>query len=212
RGRAPPPPPRGRPHGRAHLDPARAAVAAAPNPRPAAVLSAAERHSRILTVGRMIDDIIEWGWAEAPARRLVFARDVPRLPRALPRYLPAGADRALAAALRASPSPLPAAALLLLRATWMRIRELHHLQLDCVHQVPGAGAWLQVPVGKLDTERMVLIDEDALALVDQITEHRSPGRPLPHPRTGKLADFLLTHQGRRVSADTLRGELHRAAG
>src|SRR5207302_2933116 len=36
-------------------------------------------------------------------------------------------------------------------------------------------------------------------------------RPLPHPRTGKPADFLLTHQGRRVSADTLRSELHRAA-
>jgi hypothetical protein len=46
----------------------------------------------------------------------------------------------------------------------------------------------------------VPIDEEALALVDQITGHRSPGRPLPHPRTGKPADFLLTHQGRRVSA------------
>src|SRR6266487_3453974 len=65
--------------------------------------------------------------------------------------------------------------------------------------------------GKLDTERMVPIDEEALALLDQITGHRSPGRPLPHPRTGKLAGFLLTHQGRRVSAHTLRGELHRAA-
>ena len=176
------------------------------------MLSASERRSRVLTVGRMIDDIIEWGWAEAPARRLIFARDVPRLPRALPRYLPADADRALAAALRASPNPLPAGALLLLRATGMRIGELLDLELDCVHEVPGAGAWLKVPLGKLDTERMVPIDEEALALVDQITEHRSPGRPLPHPRTGKPADFLLTHQGRRVSADTLRGELHRAAG
>ena len=145
-------------------------------------------------------------------RRLVFARDVPWLPRAVPRYLPADADRALAAALRASPNPLPAGALLLLRATGMRIGELLDLELDCVHEVPGAGAWLKVPLGKLDTERMVPIDEDALALLDQITEHRSPGRPLPHPRTGKLADFLLTCQGRRVSADTLRGELHRGAG
>ena len=159
----------------------------------------------------MIDDIIEWGWQEAPARRLIFARDVPRLPRALPRYLPADADRALAAALRASPSRLPADALLLLRATGMRIGELLDLELDCVHEVPGAGAWLKVPLGKLDTERMVPIDDETLALLDQITEHRSPGRPLPHPRTGKLADFLLTHQGRRVSAGTLRGELHRAA-
>ncbi len=31
------------------------------------------RRSRVLTVGRMIDDIIEWGWREAPARRLIFA-------------------------------------------------------------------------------------------------------------------------------------------
>jgi integrase len=195
-----------------HIEPYLAAVAAARNPRTGTVLSASERRSRVLTVGRMIDDIIEWGWAEAPARRLIFARDVPRLPRALPRYLPADADRALAAALRASPNPLPAGALLLLRATGMRIGELLDLELDCVHEVPGAGAWLKVPLGKLDTERMVPIDEEALALVDQTTEHRSPGRPLPHPRTGKPADFLLTHQGRRVSADTLRSELHRAAG
>jgi integrase len=194
-----------------HIEPWLAAVAAARNPRTGTVLSASERRSRVLTVGRMIDDIIEWGWAEAPARRLIFARDVPRLPRALPRYLPADADRALTAALHASPSPLPAAALLLLRATGMRIGELLDLELDCVHEVPGAGAWLKVPLGKLGTERMVPIDDETLALLDQITRHRSPGRPLPHPRTGKLADFLLTHQGRRVSADTLRGELHRAA-
>ena len=194
-----------------HIEPYLAAVAATRNPRTGTVLSASERRSRILTVGRMIDDIIEWGWAEAPPRRLVFTRDIPRLPRALSRYLPPDADRALAAALHASPHRLLAAALLLLRATGMRIGELLDLELDCVHEVPGAGAWLKVPLGKLDTERMVPIDEDALALLDEITGHRSPGRPLPHPRTGKLADFLLTHQGRRVSAHTLRGELHRAA-
>jgi integrase len=194
-----------------HIEPYLAAVAAARNPRTGTVLSASERRSRILTVGRMIDDIIEWGWAEAPPRRLIFTRDIPRLPRALPRYLPPDADRALTAALHASPHRLLADALLLLRATGMRIGELLDLELDCVHEVPGAGAWLKIPLGKLDTERMVPIDEDALALLDEITEHRSPGRPLPHPRTGKLADFLLTHQGRRVSAHTLRGELHRAA-
>jgi integrase len=58
---------------------------------------------------------------------------------------------------------------------------------------------------------MVPIDEETLKLVDRIVAHRSPGRPLRHPRSGKLADFLLTHQGRRVSADTLREELRRAA-
>jgi integrase len=194
-----------------HLEPYLAAVAAARHPHTGATLSASERRSRILTVGRMIDDVIEWGWVEAPSRRLVFPRDVPRIPRPLPRYLPPDADRRLTEALHASPQRLRADALLLLRATGMRIGELLDLEIDCVHEVPGSGSWLKVPLGKLDTERMVPIDEETLELVDRIVEHRSPGRPLPHPRSGKLADFLLTHQGRRLSVDTLRGELSRVA-
>jgi integrase len=194
-----------------HIEPYLAAVAAATNPRTGTILSASERRSRILTVGRLIDDINEWGWAQAPGRKLVFARDVPRLPRALPRYLPPDADRRLSAALHSSPNRLRADALLLLRATGMRIGELLDLELDCIHEVPGAGAWLKVPLGKLDTERMVPIDDETLELVDRIVAHRSPGRPLPHPRTGKLVEFLLTRQGRRISVDTLRAELHRAA-
>jgi integrase len=194
-----------------HLEPYLAVVAAARHPHTGATLSASERRSRILTVGRMIDDIIEWGWAEAPSRRLVFARDVPRIPRRLPRYLPPDNDRRLTEALRASPQRLRADALLLLRATGMRIGELLDLEIDCVHEVAGSGSWLKVPLGKLDTERMVPIDEETLELVDRIVEHRSPGRPLPHPHSGKLADFLLTHQGRRLSVDTLRNELSRVA-
>jgi site-specific recombinase XerC len=151
------------------------------------------------------------GLPEAPARRLIFPRDAPRLPHPLPRYLPPDSERALLAALEASPNRLRADALLLLRATGMRIGELVDLELDCVHEVSGQGAWLKIPLGKLLTERMVPIDEETLKLVDRIVAHRSPGRPLRHPRTGKLADFLLTHQGRRVPADTLREELHRAA-
>ena len=115
------------------------------------------------------------------------------------------------AALEDSPNRLYADALLLLRATGMRIGELTDLELDCVHEVPGSGAWLKIPLGKLLTERMVPIDEETVELIDRIVAHRSPGRPLRHPRTGKLADFLLTHQGRRISADTLREELRRAA-
>src|SRR5207249_4944855 len=38
-----------------------------------------------------------------------------------------------------------------------------------------------------------------------------PGRPLRHPRTGRLVEFLLTHQGRRISTYVLGDELRRAA-
>jgi integrase len=194
-----------------HIEPYLAVVAAARHPHTGAALSASERRSRVLTVGRMIDDINEWGWQQAPGRRLVFPRDVPRLPRPLPRYLPPDADRRLTAALRGSDKRLRADALLLARATGVRIGELVDLELDCVHEVPGAGAWLKVPLGKLDTERMVPLDPETVDLVDRIVENRSPGRPVRHPRTGRLVEFLLTHQGRRVSKDVLRDELTSAA-
>ena len=44
---------------------------------------------------------------------------------------------------------LHADALLLTRATGLRIGELRDLELDCVHEIAGHGAWLKVPLGKL---------------------------------------------------------------
>ena len=194
-----------------HIEPYLNEVASAVNHRTGTPIAASTAKQRIQTVGSFLDAIAEWGWPEAPARRLIFPRDAPKLPHPLPRYLPPDQERALLAALENSPNRLRADALLLMRATGMRIGELTMLELDCVHEVPGSGAWLKVPLGKLLTERMVPIDEETVEIIDRIAEHRSPGRPLRHPRTGKMADFLLTHQGRRVSAETIREELHRAA-
>lgn len=193
-----------------HLESYLTAVAAATR-RDGAPIAISERRARVIAVNRFLADITEWSWPDAPPRQLVFTRDIPRLPRPLPRYLPPDADRRLAAALRARPDRQPAVALLLLRATGLRIGELLDLELDCVHEVPGQGAWLKVPLGKLDTERMVPLDDEALGLVDTLVALRSPGQPLPHPRRGRPAQFLLTHHGKRVSVKWLRAVLHRAA-
>lgn len=186
-------------------------MSAALNHRTGEAITASTQRSRIQAVGRMLEAMSEWGWEEAPSRRLIFDRDSPRLPHPLPRYLPVDADRRLVDALEASPNRMRADALLVARATGVRIGELVDLELDCVHEVPGQGSWLKVPLGKLATERMVPLDEETVDLLDRIVAHRSPGRPLRHPRTGRLVEFLLTHQGRRISADTLRTELHRSA-
>ena len=150
------------------------------------------------------------GW-EAPARKLVFRSDMVRLPRTLPRYLPVDADRRLSEALERSEHRLAADALLLQRACGLRIGELLDLELDCVHEIPGNGAWLKVPLGKLDTERMVPLDDETVALLDRIVATRTEGRPLAHPRTGRLVQFLFTHHGRRLGQAALRFELDRAA-
>ena len=133
-------------------------------------------------------------------------------PRHLPRYLPPEADRRLAEVLEARPHRIVARdALLLQRACGLRIGELLDLELDCVHEIPGNGSWLKVPLGKLMTERMVPLDNETVALIDRIVLHRSPGRPLRHPRSGRLVEFLFTHRGRRVSKQWLRSELSEAA-
>ncbi|MGH8230106.1 MAG: tyrosine-type recombinase/integrase, partial [Steroidobacteraceae bacterium] len=196
---------------RCHIEPYLSEVAHALNHRSGQPIAASTAKSRILALGSFFDAMAEWGWDEAPSRRLVFSRDVPKLPHPLPRYLPPDDDRALVSALEVSPNRLLADALLLLRETGLRIGELCDLELDCVHEVPGQGAWLKVPLGKLLTERMVPLDDDTVGIVDRIVANRSEGRPLRHPRTGSLVEFLLTHQGRRISAGTLRGELHRCA-
>ncbi|MGC1283149.1 MAG: tyrosine-type recombinase/integrase [Streptosporangiaceae bacterium] len=195
---------------RRHIEPYLAFLAGAPNSKKDAVITIGEQQRRILAVGNFLTDITEWGWDDAPSRRLIFRGDAPRLPRVLPRYLPVDADRRLAAALRQPGNELAAAALLLQRACGLRIGELLDLELDCVHEVPGSGAWLKVPLGKLDTERMVPLDSETVDLVDQITAIRSPGRPLPHPRYGRPAQFLFTHHGRRLSQNAVREELDRA--
>jgi integrase len=194
-----------------HIETYLAAVATARAARGGQPISAGEQRNRVITLGRFLADITEWQWPDAPARRLVFTRDIPKLPRALPRYLPPDADRRIGEALHASPNRLFADALLLARATGLRIGELRDLELDCIHEIPGTGAWLKVPLGKLDTERMVPLDDDTVALIDRIAQTRSPGQPLPHPKTRRPTEFLLTHLGRRVSATALRDELARAA-
>jgi integrase len=196
---------------RQHIEPYLAALVDAVNTKTGETITVADRARRVLAVSNFLAEITEWGWPEAPPRRLLFRDDVPRLPQPLPRYLPVDADRRLGEELARSPYRLAADALLLQRACGLRIGELLDLELDCVHEVGGQGWWLKVPLGKLATERMVPLDEETLALVDRIVATRSPGRALPHPRSGRPAQFLFTHHGKRLSQKALRAELTRAA-
>jgi integrase len=196
---------------RRHVEPYLNSLATTLNSKNGDVISRADQARRVLVVSNFLSEITEWGWKEAPPRRLLFRSDVPRLPRPLPRYLPVDADRRLSVALERSEYRLAADALLLQRACGLRIGELLDLQIDCVHELPGNGAWLKVPLGKLDTERMVPLDDETVALIDRVVSTRSPGRPLPHPRTGRPAQFLFTHHGRRLGQQALRAELDRAA-
>jgi integrase len=196
---------------RRHIEPYLNSLTTAQSSKTGEVITRADQDRRIRAVSSFLTDVAEWGWDDAPTRRLIFRSDMPRLPRVLPRYLPVDADRRLQQALEQSENRLSADALLLQRACGLRIGELLDLELDCVHEIEGNGAWLKVPLGKLETERMVPLDEETVELLDRIVATRSDGRPLPHPRTGRRVQFLFTHHGRRLGQQALRLELDRAA-
>jgi len=137
-----------------HIEPFLNSVARATSMTSGGPVTPADQARRIRAVSVFLTEITEWGWADAPARRLIFRSDIPRLERPLPRYIPVDQDRRLTQALVESPNRLTADALLLARATGLRIGELRDLQIDCVHDIAGKGSWLKVPLGKLDSERM----------------------------------------------------------
>jgi len=196
---------------RRHIEPYLNSLTTTVNSKNGELITRADQARRILAVSVFFCDITEWGWEQAPPRRLIFRSDIPGLARPLPRYIPVDGDRRLSEALECSEFRLAADALLLQRACGLRIGELLDLELDCVHEVRGNGAWLKVPLGKLDTERMVPLDDETVALIDRIVATRSAGRPFPHPRTRRHAQFLFTHHGRRLGQQALRAELDRAA-
>ena len=91
-----------------HIEPYLTQVAAAVNQRTGAPITASTAKKRIQAVGSFLDAIAEWGWPEAPARRLIFNRDAPKIPHPLPRYLPPDQERALLRALEDSPNRMRA--------------------------------------------------------------------------------------------------------
>jgi hypothetical protein len=155
----------------------------------------------------MLDDIGAWGWEEAPPRRLVFAADVPRLGQPLPRALPPDADDAIMSAVAGLDDGFARIGLTVLRGAGLRVGELLDLEIGSIIDYGPAGTWLRVPLGKLATERMVPLDAATLAALDEWARQRGAHRPVPHPLTGELTDFLFTARGCRLGATRLRNGL-----
>ena len=167
-------------------------------------------HAAILAVRNFLDDITAWGWAERPHRQLIFAADVPRLPRPLPRALAPGEDAQLMAAVAELKDPFARCGLTLLRGAGLRLGELLDLELGSVADYGPAGTWLKVPLGKLGTERSVPLDPDTLAALDDWATVRGQQRAHPHPRTGRVTDFLFSERGQRLGPWRIRSGLDRA--
>jgi integrase len=141
------------------------------NPRTSRPLSARTRYSYISPLLQFFRETSQWGWADVPARPLLGRSDLPKLPLALPRFIPRDQLDRLMQAVEELEDPHQRAALLLLRWSGARRGEIARLTIDCLDAYPDGYPRLRIPVGKTYTERMIPLHPqaaDALrALIDQ---------------------------------------------
>jgi len=140
----------------------------------------------------------EQGSLTVPADSLLRRSDLPKLPQYLPRPLPPDVDVALQKRLRKSRCRLQLG-LLLMRNTGLRIGELLRLSHRCIRVDARGNSFLKVPLGKLDTERLVPLDPKTLKLVRRLQ------------RTGGgHRNFLLESGGRPIRFEVINTALRKA--
>jgi integrase len=168
-------------------------------------LQATTRKHEINVIGTFCRDTGIWGWGNVPGRPLLTARDAPRRPETIPRYLPQHELDALMAAIDALTDPLQRTALLLLRWSGARRDEIRRLTCDCLDTYASGHPRLRIPVGKGHTERLIPLHPDAAAALQEAINHAKTRKATPRhdPTTGRLEEYVFIRKGRLLSSATL---------
>ena len=164
------------------------------------------RIHHLIHLRRLLEDLAANGHSVQPD--LIRHEDFPPQPRYLPRPLSPHDDQLFQQELRRT-DDLAANALLLTRATGMRIGECIDLPLDCLQRV-GPEQWtLHVPLGKLHNERLVPADPEIRRIVERILALRILAPP---SHLAKSQGLLLSRRGsHRAFYQTLRQVLAQTA-
>lgn len=164
------------------------------------------RRAALMCVRRLLDDLADNGYAMT--RALILVQDFPPRDLYLPKPVSPEVDRLLDHQLRKT-DDLLSNALLLIRATGMRVGECLRLNRDSLRHL-GENQWaLHVPLGKLHNERWIPMDDDARKIFERILSLTWPAPPdLADPISLPLVSRA---RGRRVSYTTIRQALQSAA-
>jgi site-specific recombinase XerD len=143
-------------------------------------LHPATRAKKIIEIRLYLRWLHERGDISLAADELLRREDAPKLPNYLPRPLPPDVDAELQRRLRGSDCRYKLG-LALMRRTGIRCGELRGLEYGCIRIDHAGNKFLKVPLGKLNNERLVPIDEGTVELITVLQ------RLEPHPRKFLLA-------------------------
>lgn len=169
-------------------------------------LSNGTRRGTLLCMRRLFDDLAENGFPVREA--LILAQDFPPRDQYLPKAISPEDDDLLNRQLRLS-DDLLSNALLLIRATGMRIGECLSLNRNSLRHLSENRWALHVPLGKLHNERLVPMDEDARNIFQRILSLSGPA-PGDAAKAASTPLLLLPH-GDKVSYHRMRIALKNAS-
>jgi site-specific recombinase XerD len=164
-------------------------------------LSENSQRQRLRTLRVFFERIIEWDWADTPARNPILNWDLPKRPEPLPKFLDDADAAKFMTAARASKDPRDRLIVELLARTGMRSGELVGLDADAVVRI-GTGHWLRIPLGKLRNDRYVPLHPQLVDLLTEWTainlEHMRAHRRLVADHRGPLNRFIVERTVARV--------------
>ncbi|NTV42151.1 MAG: tyrosine-type recombinase/integrase [Syntrophobacteraceae bacterium] len=164
------------------------------------------RRAALICMRRLFDDLADNGYPVREA--LILSQDLPPHDLYLPIPLSPEVDHLLDRELRQT-DDLLSNALLLIRATGMRIGECLRLNRDSLRHLGGNQWALHVPLGKLHNERWVPLDDEACKIFHRILSlSRLPPIEAPNPPSPPL---LLLPNGKKVSYHHMTNALKDAA-
>ncbi|NBV72271.1 MAG: hypothetical protein EBR60_09585 [Burkholderiaceae bacterium] len=134
-------------------------------------LKAITRNARLVCLRVYLRWLNEHGLLNEDAENLIKPETFPKLPRYLPRPYPQEVDTAIQDRLSKSTDQY-SQGLLLMRNTGLRISELTNLEFNCLQYSHDNQHFLKVPLGKLNSERLVPIDDVTLKIIKTLQGER----------------------------------------
>jgi len=134
-------------------------------------LKAITRNGTLVCLRVYLRWLNEHGHLNEDAEDLIKPETLPKLPRYLPRPYPQEVDTAIRDRLLKSKDQY-SQGLLLMRNTGLRISELINLEFNCLQYSHDDQHFLKVPLGKLNTERLIPIDDVTLKIIKTLQGDR----------------------------------------
>ena len=168
-------------------------------------IDAGSRRACLGTIRQMFEESLEDGLGDVPSRPLILRRDIPAVPRRLPRNIPASELAKIVEGIATLTDPSQRAALIIARWSGARRDEIGRLELDCLDEYADGSPRLRIPAGKTRKERSIPLHPEAADAIRelQVIRANDHDRGVIDRVTERRTRYLFMRKGRHISRSHL---------